>query len=88
MVGLRRFDTTFCGDYCCIFRTLSFDLSIDRITIGDFVEGIRLEYRNATDIHRFLYINCLTIICSIWLDAEAIILTYVTTVDVYLELYP
>ena len=43
--------------------------------------------RNVTDIHRFVYINCLTRIGSIWLDAEAVILTSVATVVVYLELY-
>ena len=83
MVGCKSFDTTFCSDYCCIFRTLSFDLSINRITISNCVEGIRLEVRNVTYIHRFVYINCLTIIFSIWLDVEAVILPSVATVVVY-----
>ena len=43
MVGCRSFDTNLCSDYGCIFRTLSFDLYIDRFTISDCVEGIRLE---------------------------------------------
>ena len=66
----------------------NFYLSIDRFKTSDFIEEIRLELRNVTDIHRFVYINCLTRICSIWLDAEAVIITSVATVVVYLELYP
>ena len=88
MVRCRSFATTFCSDYCCIFCTLSFYLSIDCITISDCIEEIRLELRNVTDIHRFVYINCLTRIFSLCLDTEAVILTYVATVVVYLELYP
>ena len=88
MVGCRSFDNTFCSNYCCIFRILSFNLSIDRFTMIDCIKGIRLEQRNVTDIHQFIYINCLTITCSIWLDAEATILTSAATAVVYFELYP
>ena len=56
--------------------------------MSDCIEVIRLELRNVTDIHRFAYINCLTRIFSIWLDAEAVILTSGATVVLYLELYP
>ena len=84
MVGCRGYDTNFCSDCSRVFITLSLDLSIDRITMSDCIEGIRLELRNVTDIHRFVYINYLTRICSIWLDAEAVILTSVSTVVVYL----
>ena len=84
MVGCRGCDTNLCSDCCRVFRTLSFDLSIDRFTMSNCIEVIRLELRNVTDIHRFVYINCLTIICSIWLDAEAVILPSVATVLVKL----